>query len=1104
MLCHTGTIASAKASGSSGGSGSSTTQISFVPASHRSRTADITRSTASTALRFPPESRESRTGPVTPALTITRSPSRLESRRTASITTGPRPEFAKSDTGGTGSSPSGSGGKPPVHSRGKPIASASQRVPNSATATSTFRERARSRIALLNFVVSRKNSSGCNPCSSPATAETRGARRGRCTVPPIAAVWRTCAGDPGCKLHPYERGDRLTLRPRPEEREDLVGGLLLRPLRVEVVPTPAALQTRLALGVAQALRLLEVGPAGFQVVGNLVDVSRHPFGNKVAQHVLDNALGVGFERVAVARAAGGEAEGHDVARLVGADGATHELDLPLPPDGAFCDDPGEVQVYRAGVVTEFLHKTRSANADAGTGRRGVAAEEWLRGLELGVIGDAHEQDHRGLVGDPHLHRAGAAAVLTRAGAVLPMLGERDQERELVLHQLHVGGAAEGAPGEAEGVHALHRRTPAHAFGVDLVGDHVRERQPPLRLPGDDVRVPGVGGRGRDAVPLGAREHHLREHVRARAHHTRGDHDRARRRRPVVGVEDSAFGYLEGERLEGGAAYGEVVEDVGVDVVRDVPDHGLDVGVIRGEVLRGGAGEVEGDLIPALDERQVSIPDEPVRFARRVREGRAAVRPVEPRRDLLPCAFLGDLEHPAHQARHEVLALALAQLDDAGANPVGRRRAGFGVRDDHLRSADAESGEHLLPVVSDLVVLADLGGRKIHPFEEARGRGDGHPSRFACPRFGGVVRGPGPADQLSLVEDRHDDNLVGVVDPAVEGVVRHPDVAVLDAGVLAVVLQDVLDDDRLDDRVQVSTRSGVHQVALRREDRDHHVAGDAHAAPGRPLEDLQRLVEDVVGALEAYLVVALLERLDGPQFVFGSFGQLDRGQLLFGRRYRHFLPPLFLRLENTDRVLVHPELFCGRHHDRGVLGLEESRSRHHVTRLQRVEVVHVGFDLAVRRLRPIRLAAALASRRRVLTLQLVLLELQLLPRYCYPQHERVYVDAAGEVDGQRRKCLAELLLELLVEAPDVLFAVNKEVWSGGPLRVDLAAVEHVQLQAEDCLVQRQTLGLQLLLGPLHHLVDDVVEGLVVRRRLLGYRLDEGHALGALVKVHDVHH
>ncbi len=292
----------------------------------------------------------------------------------------------------------------------------------------------------------------------------------------------------------------------------------------------------------------------------------------------------------------------------------------------------------------------------------------------------------------------------------------------------------------------------------------------------------------------------------------------------------------------------------------MPDDGLDVGVVRGHVLRRGAGEIERDLITPLDKREVRVANERVRLPRRVRKCRSAVSPIEPRGDALARAFLGDLEHPTHQALYEVLALPLAQLDDSGANSVGRRRAGLGVRDDHLGGADAEGGDHLLPVVADLVVLADLGRREVHPLLEARGRRDGHPARLVRSRLGGVVGGPGPADQLSLVEDRHDDDLVGVVDPAVECVVRHPDVAVLDTRVLRIVFEDELDDDRLDDRVQVSTGSGVHQVALRREDGAHHVAGHPHAGARRPLEDLERLVEDVVRPLEAYLVVALLECL----------------------------------------------------------------------------------------------------------------------------------------------------------------------------------------------------------------------------------------------------
>ena len=165
------------------------------------------------------------------------------------------------------------------------------------------------------------------------------------------------------------------------------------------------------------------------------------------------------------------------------------------------------------------------------------------------------------------------------------------------------------------------------------------------------------------------------------------------------------------------------------------------------------------------------------------------------------------------ADDEVRALAVGDLEDARAHAVGGRRARLEVGGDHLRRADAERVEELEHVVAQLVVVADLDRRQVQALVEAgRGR-DRHAARLDRARLGRVVGRARPGDQLAVVEDRQHDHLVGVVDAAVERVVGEPDVAVLDARVLAVVLEDVLDQDRLDDRVQVRARGGVDQVAV---------------------------------------------------------------------------------------------------------------------------------------------------------------------------------------------------------------------------------------------------------------------------------------------------
>jgi hypothetical protein len=88
-------------------------------------------------------------------------------------------------------------------------------------------------------------------------------------------------------------------------------------------------------------------------------------------------------------------------------------------------------------------------------------------------------------------------------------------------------------------------------------------------------------------------------------------------------------------------------------------------------------------------------------------------------------------------------------------------------------------------------------------------------------------------------------------------------------------------------VEIGARGGVDQVALGGEERDHDVAGDTHAAPAGALKDLQRLIQDVVCALEPDLVVAGSQELESAQFLLRGRFQPDPGQLLVRGRDRHF-------------------------------------------------------------------------------------------------------------------------------------------------------------------------------------------------------------------------
>src|ERR1700733_15852927 len=90
-------------------------------------------------------------------------------------------------------------------------------------------------------------------------------------------------------------------------------------------------------------------------------------------------------------------------------------------------------------------------------------------------------------------------------------------------------------------------------------------------------------------------------------------------------------------------------------------------------------------------------------------------------------------------------------------------------------------------------------------------------------------GSGPRDQPALVENRNNRHLVGIMDSAVERIVRVPDIAVMDARILFVIFQNELDDDGLNDGVKISSAGSIDQVAFRSKDRNHGIAGDAEIA-----------------------------------------------------------------------------------------------------------------------------------------------------------------------------------------------------------------------------------------------------------------------------------
>src|SRR5260370_6544460 len=92
-------------------------------------------------------------------------------------------------------------------------------------------------------------------------------------------------------------------------------------------------------------------------------------------------------------------------------------------------------------------------------------------------------------------------------------------------------------------------------------------------------------------------------------------------------------------------------------------------------------------------------------------------------------------------------------------------------------------------------------------------------------------------------------------------------------------QDVLDHDRRDDRVQVGAGRGVDQVAGRVEHGHDRVAGHSHGRAGRAHEDLVAFVQDVRGALDGDLVIALTDLVRALALVLARLGYFQRRELL---------------------------------------------------------------------------------------------------------------------------------------------------------------------------------------------------------------------------------
>ena len=114
----------------------------------------------------------------------------------------------------------------------------------------------------------------------------------------------------------------------------------------------------------------------------------------------------------------------------------------------------------------------------------------------------------------------------------------------------------------------------------------------------------------------------------------------------------------------------------------------------------------------------------------------------------------------------------------------------------------------------------------------------------------------------------------------------------------------------------------------------------------------------------------------------------------------------------------------------------------VAGLERLELVHRRVDPAVE----VRLARARRASPRSLASSSSGSS-SCWPGHRDPQHERVDVDAARHVDRERAERLAELLLEALVDRAHVVLGLHEQQRRRRPLGVDLAAVEACRARAD---------------------------------------------------------
>ena len=222
---------------------------------------------------------------------------------------------------------------------------------------------------------------------------------------------------------------------------------------------------------------------------------------------------------------------------------------------------------------------------------------------------------------------------------------------------------------------------------------------------------------------------------------------------------------------------------------------------------------------------------------------------------MKCASLGYIEHLAHEPHNKFHSTFFHLLQKPDTNPVRGGAPGAQIGNEHRRGAQSVYGVELQKIVAQLEIVADLDGREIHPLFEAGFRGHRHAARLDGSGFRGVQSCRGPGDQLLFVEHRHDGDLVGIMNSAIQRIIRIKDVAVANTRIFFVILQNKFEDDGLNDGMKIRAAGTIDQIALGGEDRDHRIAGDAEITARRAHENLHRLIQYVIRDLDADLVLS---------------------------------------------------------------------------------------------------------------------------------------------------------------------------------------------------------------------------------------------------------